>query len=229
MIRRRMARLLRGLKGSRRRGTARIAASARRFRRQVRIERLTVYALDLDGDGRPARSTAPGGSQVVEATTELLDAMARQHQRELTDRKEQILRCRVGSGHRRLFVTRGADGSIVGYSHLVTSDDTNDRIGYRVRLRAGEVYLFDSHVFAPHRRRGHHRHSIAARLSAAATAGATRAITIITDTNEASIRSFGAFGFRPVRRLVHLPAAHRTVALPTRAALTHPSRTSRRR
>ena len=188
-----------------------VRSAPAKVRHATRTERLTLYRLPVPPPGELARLWADGPQvELTPADEELIDRMKAQHPKLLNDRKERILRSRIGSmAEQCLVLTQGDD--IVGYCHIARGDNLNERINHLVRLGPHEVYLFDTHVFKPFRGRGLHRASILARLELVAGEGMAGVVTVISDGNEASIRSFRRLGAEPTARLVHVPRFGRTV------------------
>lgn len=173
--------------------------------------RLGVTAADLD-DLAPDRWP---DAELRELDAELLDAMAAARGTALSERKRGILEGRIGHDTQTCWVILHA-GEPAGYCHLSWTSTVNERISWPVRLRPTEVYLYDSHVFRPFRRRGLHQFSIARRLQLAAERGRPTGVTIISAGNTPSRASFRSFALRRTRTLLYLPPLRRTVSWPSR-------------
>lgn len=191
----------------------------RRFKKKHGIETLNTYALDTEaGLSHPN----PGGYTLHEASDDNLAEMKATHPDEFRDRKYGILRDRVGSGDETCYLVADGAGTWCGYCHMATTDNVNERINHLVPVGPTDVYMFDSHVFTDHRRRGLHTFAIARRLQLAHERGRTRALTTITSTNTASVASFEQFGLRRLRWLVHVPDLNLTLDLPARRSTRLP-------
>lgn len=200
-----------GLSGPVRRVGRAVTSAPVKVREAARTERLTLYRFPVPPPEELARMRVDGPAvELTPADDELIDRMKAQHPKLLNDRKERILRSRIGSmAEQCLVLSQGDD--IVGYCHIARGDNLNERINHLVRLGPHEVYLFDTHVFKPFRGGGLHRASILARLERVAGEGMAGVVTVISDGNEPSIRSFRRLGAEPTARLVHIPRLGRTV------------------
>jgi GNAT superfamily N-acetyltransferase len=178
-----------------------------------RVERLHTYARPTQGVVLHDRTEA---YELLEATPQLLDEARAGLPAILTDRKHAILADRLAGGVERVFLARDADGTWLGWSHMVRGSGPNTRIHHTLRLRPDEVYLYDDAVDPRQRRRGVHTFMILRRMELAAQEGCTRAVTTITDRNRPSIRSYKKLGFEGRSSLFHLPALGRSVELPLR-------------
>lgn len=202
----------------------RIGAGRRELRR--RTQQLRASLADAVGGQRPeilhrysaavdgARPAVRADLSLVRADAAMLDGLRAAQPKDLSARKHAIVRDRVETTDERCYLVTDSDDAVVGYCHMAVRDHVNARINHLVRLAPGEVYLFDDQTFKHRRREGVHAFSIAARLDAAAQEGATRAVTIVSKGNDASIASYARFGFRRDRVLVHLPRLRRTLSVP---------------
>ena len=180
-------------------------------------EVLYTFAMPAAAD---ASSPLDAHFQVVEADIDKIDHMKALYPALLSDGKYQVLVDRLKQTTERCYVIEDEQGAVYGYAHMALDDHVNTRINHLVRVSESQVYLFDDHIFKPHRRRGLHAFSIASRLRIAASIGKSQAITIISRPNTASIASYQKFGSRPTSTLVYFPLLRRTVALPVADRVT---------
>ncbi|WP_109473112.1 GNAT family N-acetyltransferase [Ornithinimicrobium cavernae] len=183
----------------------------RRFRAYWRRrEILDLYTFPVHGPG-PAADTS---RSLEDATAEVLDLMREAYPKDFNARKHQLLLDRLTHPADRTLIIRDEHGEACGYCHITDENTENARIRLPIKVSARQAYLWDDQVFARHRRRGLHAFSIARRLELLAEQGRTEALTIISRPNEASRRSYGAFGLRRRRVLIYLPALKRTFSVP---------------
>ena len=198
--------------------TERVRAMVKRSRK--RLAKLTrtygpevLYTFTMPA-ARDVSSPLDAEFQLVEADIDKVHQMKTLYPALLSDGKYRVLLDRLEQTTERCYVIQDEQGAVYGYAHMALDDHINTRISHRVRVSDSQVYLFDDHIFKPHRRRGLHAYSIASRLRLAASMGRAEAITTISRTNTASIASYQRFGTRQTSTLVYFPLVRRTVALP---------------
>ena len=214
------ARLPRRLSARARPLPGRAAAAARRLRDRLAetftVERLTLYAFTLaDTESTPHPGNISSEFRLINADRDGLDRLKKQHPSEFTDRKHGILRDRLSDNGEECYLVEDNDGNLCGYCHVALRDTLNARINYPVKLDPTEIYFYDDHTFRPHRRRGVHTFSIAERARRMHERGSVTGVTIISDSNTASISSYRQFGARPRRFLFHVTRLRRTISYST--------------
>lgn len=187
----------------------------RRLGRPGSVWRLRRYAFDLRGAGPADVRTVSTGPALVEVNEEDLDRM-RASCPELTERKYDQLRERIGSPDITAYLIRDADGTWAGYCHLAYRRFDDRYLNHVVRLRRRQTLFVDDSVFRSHRRRGLHTFSIQRRRELAAQRGMRTGLVVINDKNTASIASYRHVGIRPVRRLYFVRPFRLMVQLPWR-------------
>ncbi|WP_134773631.1 hypothetical protein [Ornithinimicrobium flavum] len=190
----------------------------RALRRPGSYWHLHRYVLDLDADaaaGPPPGVTAGAGPALVPVNQADLDEM-RATCPDLTDRKYDQLRERIGAADITAYLIRDADGSWAGYCHLAYRRFVDHYLSHVVRLRRHEVLFVDDQVFPSHRRRGLHVYSIRRRCELARERGMRTGVVVINDRNAASIASYRHVGIRPARRLVLVRPFRVMIQIPRR-------------
>lgn len=191
----------------------------RNLRRPGSYWHLYRYAFDLSEvvSGGGGSGTGPGqGPELVEVNQVDLDQM-RATCPDLTERKYEQLRERIGAPDIAAYLIRDADGTWAGYCHLAYHRFDDRYLNHVVRLRRHQVLFVDDQVFRSHRRRGLHIYSILRRCELARERGRRTGLAVINDKNTASIASFRHVGIRPVRRLVFVRPFRLMVQIPLRA------------
>lgn len=197
--------------------TSRVLARLRNLRRPGSYWHLHRYAFDLTSPelATTAAAVSPGegGPALVEVSLPDLEAM-REQCPDLTERKFDQLRDRIGARDITAYLIRDADGTWAGYCHLAYRRFDDRYLNHVVRLRRHETLFLDDQVFPTHRRRGLHTFSILRRRELARERGLTRGLVVINDRNAASIASYRHAGIRPVRRLVFVRPFRLMIQLP---------------
>lgn len=176
------------------------------------------YAFDLAA----ATAAAPGreaagapGPQLVEVNLPDLEQMKATCP-DLTERKFDQLRERIGAADITAYLIRDADGSWAGYCHLAYRRFDDRYLNHVVRLGRHEALFVDDQVFGSHRRRGLHTFSIQRRRELAHQRGLRTGLVVINDNNAASIAAYRHVGIRPVRRLVYVRPFRLMIQIPLR-------------
>lgn len=177
--------------------------------KRFRVERLRTYSRDLEDIPPAPRSV---GRTLVAADAAAVEDFHAREPRAFSSRKREVLLGRLGTAE-QVWLIKDEDGSWVGWAHTCRGSGPNSRIHHTLRLGADEVYFFDDATIPARRHQGVHAFGIIARLEAAKAAGARRAVTTITDSNQASIASYTKLGFAPRSILLHFPDLGRTVEL----------------
>lgn len=187
----------------------------RRLRRPGSIWRLRRYAFDLRVGGASGDDTPATGPALVEVNQADLDDL-RATSPELTDRKYEQLRERIGSPDITAYLIRDADGTWAGYCHLAYRRFEDHYLNHVVRLRRDQVFFVDDQVFTTHRRRGLHTFSVVRRRDLSRERGMRTGLVVIDDRNTASIATYRHVGIRPARRLFFLRPFRLMIQLPRR-------------
>lgn len=189
----------------------------RALRRPGSYWHLHRYAFDLRQDDvpDPAAGAAGARAELVEVNQPDLEQM-RATCPDLTDRKYDQLRERIGAPDITAYLIRDADGTWAGYCHLAYRRFEDRYLHHVVRLRRHEVLFVDDQVFPSHRRRGLHVLSIRRRCELARERGMRTGLAVINDRNAASLASFRHVGIRPVRRLVLVRPLRLMIQIPLR-------------
>lgn len=186
-----------------------ILGKVRALRRPGSVWRLYRYSFDLTA---PLPDAAPG-PQLVDVNQPDLDEM-RANCPDLTDRKYEQLRERIGSSDISAYLIKDADGTWAGYCHLIYRRFEDHYLNHVVRMKAKEVLFVDDQVFRSHRRRGLHTFSVLRRCQLAQDRGARTALVVINDKNTASIATYRHVGIRPARRLFFLRPFRLMIQIP---------------
>lgn len=190
----------------------------RSLRRPGSYWHLHRYAIDLAAAPAPAPGRGEGaGPQLVEVNEADL-AQVRASCPDLTERKHDQLRERIGARDITAYLIRDADGSWAGYCHLAYGRFEDRYLHHVVRLRSDQVLFVDDQVFPTHRRRGLHVYSILRRCELARERGMRTGLAVINDRNTASRASFRHVGAVPVRRLVLVRPFRLMIQIPLRRA-----------
>lgn len=190
-----------------------VTSRLRSLRKPGSYWHLDRYVFDLtSATGEPGAS-GPGGPELVEVSLPALEDM-RERCPELTERKFDQLRERIGAEDITAYLIRDADGSWAGYCHLAYRRFDDRYLNHVVRLRRHETLFLDDQVFRTHRRRGLHTFSVLRRRELARAGGLTRGVVVINRKNTASLASYRHVGIRPVRRLILVRPFRVMVQLP---------------
>lgn len=189
----------------------------RRLRNPGSVWRLRRYAFDLRERSPSGAGMAAPGADLVEVNQADLDEM-RASCPELTDRKYEQLRERIGAPDITAYLILDADGTWAGYCHLAYRRFDDRYLNHVVRLRRRQALFVDDAVFRTHRRRGLHTFSVQRRRELARERGMRTGLVVINDKNTASIASYRHVGIRPVRRLYFVRPFRVMIQLPWRRA-----------
>ncbi|MFX0539303.1 hypothetical protein ACQBAT_09680 [Ornithinimicrobium sp. Y1847] len=177
----------------------------RQLRRKGSYWHLHRYEFDLDSPAvqqildASARGGGPGPA-LVEVNLPDLDAM-RASSKELTERKYEQLKERIGARDITAYLIRTAEGEWAGYCHLAFNRFDDRYLSHVVRLHKDQAFFVDDQVFKPFRRRGLHLHSIGRRCELARKGGLRTGVVVLNDKNTASRAAYSHVGIRPVRKL----------------------------
>lgn len=169
------------------------------------------YAFDLRVQADPQAQGE--GPRLVEVNAADLEEM-RASCPDLTERKYEQLRERIGAPDITAYLIRAADGAWAGYCHLARRRFDDRYLAHVVRLRRHQVLFVDDHVFTPHRRQGLHVFSILRRRELARESGHRTGLVVINDKNTASVAAYRHVGIRPVRRLLFVRPFRLMIQLP---------------